>query len=94
MSIRGMLKRSRKCAVLHWHSADCFQPSHHGNEIISAAVGAIISQWIIPHLNAHRICARVLVGNIGRVCVLEKDELVSRIPKKFMCWNESGRENK
>jgi len=34
---------------------------------MSAAVDAIINQWMVPHLNAHKICTGVLEGNIGSV---------------------------
>jgi hypothetical protein len=33
-------------------SADYLRPSHHGKGITSAAVGAVIKQWMVPHLNA------------------------------------------
>ena len=42
---------------------------------MSAAVGTVISQWMIPHLNAHRIRTEALEGNIGSVRVFEKNGL-------------------
>ena len=40
---------------------------------MSAAVGAIINQWMIPHLNAHKIRTSAIEGNIGSVRVFEKN---------------------
>ena len=40
---------------------------------MSAAVGAIINQWMIPHLNAHKIRTVAIEGNIGSVRVFEKN---------------------
>jgi len=40
---------------------------------MSAAVGAIINQWMIPHLNAHKIRTEAIEGNIGSVRVFEKN---------------------
>jgi len=42
---------------------------------MSAAVGAVIDQWMIPHLNAHKIRTGVYEGNIGSVRVFEKNGL-------------------
>lgn len=56
-----------------WHSADHLRPSHHGKGIMSAAVGAVINRWMIPRLNAHKICTEVFEGNVGSVCVFEKN---------------------
>ena len=42
---------------------------------MSAAVDAIINQWMVPHLNAHKICTGVLEGNIGSVRVFEESGL-------------------
>lgn len=42
---------------------------------MSAAVGAVINQWMIPHLNAHKIRTGALEGNIGSVRVFEKNGL-------------------
>lgn len=42
---------------------------------MSAAVGAVINQWMIPHLNAHKIRAEAIEGNIGSVRVFEKNGL-------------------
>ena len=40
---------------------------------MSAAVGAVIKQWMVPHLNAHKIRADVFEGNPGSVRVFEKN---------------------
>ena len=40
---------------------------------MSAAVGTVINQWMIPHLNAHRIRTAALEGNIASVRVFEKN---------------------
>ena len=42
---------------------------------MSAAVGVLINQWMIPHLNAYKIRTEVLEGNLGSVRVLEKNGL-------------------
>lgn len=58
-------------AIPLWHSADYFRPSHHGRGIMSAAVGAVINQWMIPHLNGHKIRTKAIEGDIARVRVFE-----------------------
>ena len=40
---------------------------------MSAAVGAVIRQWMVPHLNAHKIRVEAIEGNIGSVRVFEKN---------------------
>lgn len=40
---------------------------------MSAAVGVIINQWMVPHLNAHKIRTEAIEGNIGSVRVFEKN---------------------
>ena len=40
---------------------------------MSAAVGAVINQWMVPHLNAHKIRVEVFEGNVGSVRVFEKN---------------------
>lgn len=48
---------------------------------MSAAVRAVINQWMIPHMNAHRIRVAVFEGNTGSVRVFEKNgfELLERM---------------
>ena len=40
---------------------------------MSAVVGAVINQWMVPHMNAHRIRTEATEGNIGSVRVFEKN---------------------
>jgi RimJ/RimL family protein N-acetyltransferase len=40
---------------------------------MSAVVGAVINQWMVPHLNAHKIRTEAIQGNIGSVRVFEKN---------------------
>jgi len=40
---------------------------------MSAAVGTVVNQWMVPHLNAHKIRVEVFEGNIGSVRVFEKN---------------------
>ena len=40
---------------------------------MSAAVGVVIRQWMVPHLNAHKIRVEAIEGNIGSVRVFEKN---------------------
>lgn len=40
---------------------------------MSAAVGVVVNQWMIPHGNAHKIRAEATQGNIGSVRVFEKN---------------------
>jgi RimJ/RimL family protein N-acetyltransferase len=40
---------------------------------MSAAVGAVINQWMVPHMNAHRIRTEAIESNIGSVRVFEKN---------------------
>ena len=40
---------------------------------MSAGVGAIINQWMVPRLKAHKIRAEVFEGNVGSVRVFEKN---------------------
>ena len=44
---------------------------------MSAAVGAVIRQWMIPHLNAHKIRVEAVEGNIASVRVFEKNGMKS-----------------
>ena len=58
---------------------------------MSAAVGAIINQWMIPHLNAHKIRTEAIEGNIGSVRVFEKNgmKLLGMVKVEWVC---EGRE--
>lgn len=40
---------------------------------MSAAVGAVINQWMVPHANAHKIRVEAIQGNVGSVRVFEKN---------------------
>lgn len=40
---------------------------------MSAVVCAVINQWMIPYMNAHKIDAEVFEGNVGSVRVFEKN---------------------
>jgi RimJ/RimL family protein N-acetyltransferase len=40
---------------------------------MSAAVGAVVNQWMVPHMNAHKIRAETIEDNIGSVRVFEKN---------------------
>lgn len=40
---------------------------------MSAAVGVVINQWMVPHANAHKIRALTNQDNIGSVRVFEKN---------------------
>ncbi|KAF9650299.1 hypothetical protein BDM02DRAFT_3093385 [Thelephora ganbajun] len=58
-----------------WTIGDYLRSSHHGKGIMSAAVGMVINQWMIPHLNAHKIHTEAFEGNMGSVRVFEKNGL-------------------
>jgi len=60
-------------AGIVWTIGDFLRPSHHGRGIMSAAVETVINQWMIPHLNAHKIRVEAFEGNIGSVRVFEKN---------------------
>jgi len=51
---------------------DYIVPARHGQGIMGAAVAAVVNQWAIPRLNAHKIQASTLEGNITSIRVLEK----------------------
>ena len=40
---------------------------------MSAVVGTIINQWMVPHMNAHEIRTETIEGNAGSVRVFEKN---------------------
>jgi RimJ/RimL family protein N-acetyltransferase len=40
---------------------------------MSAAVGAVMNQWMVPHLNAHKVRTEAFEGNVGSVRVFEKN---------------------
>lgn len=40
---------------------------------MSAAVGTMINKWMIPQMNAHKIRAEAIEGNIRSVRVFEKN---------------------
>ena len=40
---------------------------------MSAAVGVVIGQWMVPHLNAHKIRVEAIEDNIGSVRVFERN---------------------
>jgi len=65
-----MLLNMRNSALV---SADYLRSSHHGKGIMSAAVGVVINQWMIAHLNAHKIRTEAIEGNTGSVRVFEKN---------------------
>jgi len=54
---------------------------------MSAAVGVVINQWMVPHLNAHKIRVEAIEGNIGSVRVFEKNGMrllgISKINREF-----------
>ena len=40
---------------------------------MTAVIGALINQWMVPHLNARKIRTEAFEGNIGSVRVFEKN---------------------
>jgi RimJ/RimL family protein N-acetyltransferase len=56
--------------------ADYLAPSHHGQGIMTLAIGTLIEQWIKPRMGAKKICANVWKGNHGSVRVFEKNGFV------------------
>ncbi|KAG6856447.1 hypothetical protein H0H87_004412 [Tephrocybe sp. NHM501043] len=55
-----------------WDMADYVIPERQGQGIMTAAMSALIQNWAIPRLNAQKIQASVLEGNIASIKVLEK----------------------
>ncbi|KAG6916193.1 hypothetical protein DXG01_008075 [Tephrocybe rancida] len=55
-----------------WDIADYVVPDRHGQGIMSAAISTLIQSWAIPRLNAHKMQASVLEGNVASIKVLEK----------------------
>ncbi|KAF8486709.1 hypothetical protein JB92DRAFT_2759409 [Gautieria morchelliformis] len=56
--------------------ADYLAPSHHGQGIMTSAIGTLIEQWIKPRMGAKIIWANVWKGNHGSVRVFEKNGFV------------------
>ncbi|KAG7093536.1 hypothetical protein E1B28_007207 [Marasmius oreades] len=48
-------------------------PTHHGRGIMTGALSALLNQWAIPRMNAHRIKATLFHGNFGSRGVLMKN---------------------
>lgn len=40
---------------------------------MTAVIGTVINQWMVPHQNAHKIHPEVFEGNTGSVRVFEKN---------------------
>jgi len=59
-----------------WCIGDYLAASHHGRGIMSAALGTLISSWMIPRMNARLIRAEVFTGNKGSARVFEKNGFV------------------
>ncbi|KAG6861262.1 hypothetical protein C0995_002070 [Termitomyces sp. Mi166 len=55
-----------------WVIADWVVPERHSQGIMTAAMSALMKSWVIPRLDARRIQASVLEGNIASIKVLEK----------------------
>lgn len=43
---------------------------------MTTAIGTILRDWAIPHMNAHHIVAAPYVGNVASVRVFEKNGFV------------------
>jgi len=75
----GSCQGSQRCAVEHvpfCTDIPWVQPSRQGDHVRSSRCGnQPANESMIPRLNTHKMCTRVFAGNIGSVCVLEKNEL-------------------
>ncbi|TCD65676.1 hypothetical protein EIP91_002303 [Steccherinum ochraceum] len=69
-----------------WGMADALAKSHHGQGIMTAAIGTVIRDWMIPRMNARHIRAETFVGNIGSVRVFEKNGFVAESPAVKIDW--------
>jgi hypothetical protein len=53
--------------------ADYLAPSHHRQGIMSAAIAALLKDWVIPRCNVHIIRTYAMLGNEGSVGVFRKN---------------------
>lgn len=63
---------------------DYLAPSHHGRGIMSAALGTIIREWMVPRMAARKIRVEAFVGNVGSVRVFEKNGFVQEQTLEFV----------
>ena len=66
------------CVPHAWNSncmrcLDYLAPSHHGQGIMSSAVGTLLHEWAIPRMLVSNMRVSVLEGNQGSVRVFEKN---------------------
>jgi len=59
-----------------WSIGDYLASSHQGRGIMSAALGTLIREWIVPRMGAKIIRAEAFKGNIGSRRVFEKNGFV------------------
>ncbi|KAI0784053.1 hypothetical protein C8Q75DRAFT_725113 [Abortiporus biennis] len=59
-----------------WCIGDYLASSHHGRGIMSAVIGTVIREWVVPRMNAHLIRVEAYTGNTGSIRVFEKNEFV------------------
>jgi RimJ/RimL family protein N-acetyltransferase len=65
--------------------------SHQRRGIMTVAIGALMKEWMIPRMNAHRLHATILEGNEASVRVFEKNGFVLKETLKVVKEGDFGR---
>jgi RimJ/RimL family protein N-acetyltransferase len=55
---------------------DYLKPSHHGQGIMTDAIGTLLWRWAVPRMGVRRIIATVFGGNHGSVRVFQKNGFI------------------
>ncbi|KIM88725.1 hypothetical protein PILCRDRAFT_813697 [Piloderma croceum F 1598] len=69
-----------------WTIGDYLAPSHHRQGIMSAAIAALLKDWVIPRCNVHIIRTYAMLGNEGSVGVFRKNGF--KLVKTKKVWKE------
>ncbi|KAI0066413.1 hypothetical protein BV25DRAFT_1820344 [Artomyces pyxidatus] len=59
-----------------WMIGDYIDPSHHGQGIMTAVIGTLMSKWAVPRMNARCVRPSAFEGNIGSVKTFQKNGFV------------------
>ncbi|TCD65677.1 hypothetical protein EIP91_002304 [Steccherinum ochraceum] len=66
-------KRATGDPNIVWEIGDYLAPTHHGRGIMTAVIGALVREWLVPRMGARHVVAAPYVGNVGSVRVFEKN---------------------
>ncbi|KAF9224041.1 hypothetical protein BS17DRAFT_704202 [Gyrodon lividus] len=87
---------------IRWAFGDYLIPSHHGQGIMSAAIGLILCSWMVPRMGVHHIEAFTFAENIAservfvkngfiKVAVIDNGKVVRGERRKlnYLAWTKS-----